>query len=597
MFKNLCSFILIVFLSSIFLSGTVFAATVLVTGQIRPQDATNFVATAINPGNGECSLAWTTSITSNIDTQRIEIDGPQGPGVSFTTKNLIPFPGSLAPDNYSNYAPGTDVIGLVVGWTYIIRHVSVAGVFESPGVWTSCTPTSTLPAPVMAPEPATTVGTSNSVSWTNGGITDPTLECKVQVSTTDLNIDPLTFAQESAWIPCPTAGTTYQHTFSGLTLDTTYFYHVQSQTVADGLSPFSNVVYSTQITSSGGGGGGGTITPVCGNNIKQFGEQCDDGNITPGDGCSATCQNEPAPVCGNNSTETGETCDDGNTVSGDGCSATCTTEAPIAPICGNNSIETGETCDDGNTVSGDGCSNTCDTEHGVPEEQECGNGAIEEGEDCDDGNHLNGDGCDRLCQFEDELLPVCGNSVVEDPEQCDDGNLANNDGCSSTCEREDIVTVRFEIKGAPEFRVKHAADPNLSLNSEFLVYKPSINDLGGVRIKLDDFGNAVYEGEIVIGNYDFGLNGEAHNTKLIRGIEITPTTEVVTLDFTYAETVKLTAGDTIDDNYINGVDLSKLINEYSLSEEVLSDLNKDEDVNGIDLSIIIANYRKAGERF
>jgi len=32
------------------------------------------------------------------------------------------------------------------------------------------------------------------------------------------------------------------------------------------------------------------------------------------------------PVCGNNIVETGETCDDGNTVSGDGCSSTCQTE-------------------------------------------------------------------------------------------------------------------------------------------------------------------------------------------------------------------------------------------------------------------------------
>lgn len=34
-----------------------------------------------------------------------------------------------------------------------------------------------------------------------------------------------------------------------------------------------------------------------------------------------------APVCGNNALETGEECDDGNTSSGDGCSATCMAEA------------------------------------------------------------------------------------------------------------------------------------------------------------------------------------------------------------------------------------------------------------------------------
>jgi uncharacterized repeat protein (TIGR01451 family) len=64
------------------------------------------------------------------------------------------------------------------------------------------------------------------------------------------------------------------------------------------------------------------------------------------------------PVCGNNITEPPEECDDGNTISGDGCSATCTLES----VCGNFIIEPPEQCDDGNTISGDGCSATCMTE-------------------------------------------------------------------------------------------------------------------------------------------------------------------------------------------------------------------------------------------
>jgi len=43
---------------------------------------------------------------------------------------------------------------------------------------------------------------------------------------------------------------------------------------------------------------------------------------------------EPEPVCGNEIIEAGETCDDGNTTGGDGCSATCQTEEP-EPVCGN----------------------------------------------------------------------------------------------------------------------------------------------------------------------------------------------------------------------------------------------------------------------
>ena len=39
----------------------------------------------------------------------------------------------------------------------------------------------------------------------------------------------------------------------------------------------------------------------------------------------------PTPVCGNGSTESGEECDDGNVVAGDGCSPTCTLE-PCGPV-------------------------------------------------------------------------------------------------------------------------------------------------------------------------------------------------------------------------------------------------------------------------
>jgi len=39
----------------------------------------------------------------------------------------------------------------------------------------------------------------------------------------------------------------------------------------------------------------GPAGPVCGNNVVEPGEQCDDGNTSPGDGCSATCQAENGP--------------------------------------------------------------------------------------------------------------------------------------------------------------------------------------------------------------------------------------------------------------------------------------------------------------
>lgn len=53
-----------------------------------------------------------------------------------------------------------------------------------------------------------------------------------------------------------------------------------------------------------------TIT-VCGNDILESGEGCDDGNITPGDGCSSSCQIEGSD-CGDDIIEDAEQCDGSN---------------------------------------------------------------------------------------------------------------------------------------------------------------------------------------------------------------------------------------------------------------------------------------------
>jgi cysteine-rich repeat protein len=102
---------------------------------------------------------------------------------------------------------------------------------------------------------------------------------------------------------------------------------------------------------------GETLSPIlCGNGILETGEECDDGNTTNGDGCSAQCKIEAA-ACGNGVLEAGEQCDDGNTTSGDGCSATCQTE-----FCGDGIVQPGlgEECDDGaNGNNGDGCTDSC----------------------------------------------------------------------------------------------------------------------------------------------------------------------------------------------------------------------------------------------
>ena len=102
----------------------------------------------------------------------------------------------------------------------------------------------------------------------------------------------------------------------------------------------------------------GSTPTICGDGLVGLDEQCDDGNVSNGDGCSAVCASE-SPLCGNGVTDAGETCDDSNTTSGDGCDASCQTEAAV---CGNGVREAGEQCDDGNALSKDGCSASCQTE-------------------------------------------------------------------------------------------------------------------------------------------------------------------------------------------------------------------------------------------
>ncbi|HEX5061822.1 MAG TPA: DUF4215 domain-containing protein [Kofleriaceae bacterium] len=104
----------------------------------------------------------------------------------------------------------------------------------------------------------------------------------------------------------------------------------------------------------------------------------------------------PPSCCGNGQLDAGEQCDDGNTTNGDGCSATCTTETPPPPqpCCGDGHIDSGEQCDDGNTTGGDGCSATCQLEVSTPP----GGGDWDSGQLCD--------GCVSTVQTNPEVIFV-----------------------------------------------------------------------------------------------------------------------------------------------------------------------------------------------
>ncbi len=85
--------------------------------------------------------------------------------------------------------------------------------------------------------------------------------------------------------------------------------------VVDG---FAGAVGSYTINLSCAGG-------FCGNGVVNVGEECDDGDMSSGDGCSSGCDVE---YCGDLVVQAGlgEECDDGNAAAGDGCSAACLSE-------------------------------------------------------------------------------------------------------------------------------------------------------------------------------------------------------------------------------------------------------------------------------
>jgi cysteine-rich repeat protein len=157
----------------------------------------------------------------------------------------------------------------------------------------------------------------------------------------------------------------------------------------------------------------------CGNARVGDTEECDDGNLTDGDGCDGNCTTSR---CGNGIRAGDEPCDDGNDSKRDSC------RKCVAATCGDRvRWPEMEACDDGNNQPQDGCDASCRIE-------DCGNGAIDDPllEECDDGNFDEGDGC-SFCRFEE-----CGNGVRQADEECDDGNAADNDGCSVDCRVEDI---------------------------------------------------------------------------------------------------------------------------------------------------------------
>ena len=149
----------------------------------------------------------------------------------------------------------------------------------------------------------------------------------------------------------------------------------------------------------------------------------------------------PVPACGNGRLEAGEQCDDANLVPGDGCDGVCVRE----PYCGDGTVTAPEVCDDSNNRSADGCRSDCLSN------EICGNGIIDyaTGEICDSTT-----GCGTDCRS----VPGCGDGTVAAPETCDDGNASRWDGCGSDCRDEITLAVEGLEFGAPSVGCDYSGD-------------------------------------------------------------------------------------------------------------------------------------------
>ena len=172
-----------------------------------------------------------------------------------------------------------------------------------------------------------------------------------------------------------------------------------------------NPISATDLDSTVTIGGG------CGNGSLELGEQCDDGNNTPGDCCSASCTLEVGSCNDGDACTTGDTCQAGSCVGG------------TAPDCNDGNLCTDDSC---NSLTG--CVNvantaTCDDGDACTTNDLCSGGSCQSGAtaDCGDGNICTVDSCNSASGCQN--LP--SNAACDDSNDCTDDSCAAN-ACSST---------------------------------------------------------------------------------------------------------------------------------------------------------------------
>lgn len=173
----------------------------------------------------------------------------------------------------------------------------------------------------------------------------------------------------------------------------------------------------------------------CGDGIKDYNEECDDGNNNNEDSCRNNCTTNnvnPPSECGGSCSSSSD-CTNGHTCDGGVCVLTgCLANPEIctSDLCGPNTPQCGGSCyqaplDDGSTW------HSCPTGHECVGDADNGDGTFTLGtcvlDECvADPSQCEADQC-RL------VGDLCGDGKVDPGEECDDGNNIDGDGCDSDC--------------------------------------------------------------------------------------------------------------------------------------------------------------------
>jgi len=183
----------------------------------------------------------------------------------------------------------------------------------------------------------------------------------------------------------------------------------------------------------------------------------------------AVVPREPVAGCGDGIVQMPEECDDGNLASGDGCSSTCTIEPPVPAACA------------------DGIDNDGDNLTDYPADPGCGspNDAIENPL-CEDGIDNDGDGLkdalDPGCGgqgWRNSENPACADGIDNDGDGHTDsfpGNPAGDTACHDATEQSEGPDCSDGIDNDGDGLVDYSTDPGCQTNLEWAIENPGCSD-------------------------------------------------------------------------------------------------------------------------